>query len=335
MNWTSATKNENEIMTIERLANHSDEVIDEIEKVVVGKREVLSKLLATFLCTGGHVLIEDYPGLAKTLIANSFAAVLGLEFRRIQFTPDLMPGDITGGYIFDNKQNKFELRKGPIFTNILLADEINRASPKTQSALLEAMQEHQATIEGDTFELPAPFIVIATQNPIEYEGTFPLPEAQLDRFMVKLQIGYPKPEEEEEILARRIQRKKDEPKLRAVLSKDKFLEMRQLVEEVYVDPDIGRYIVDLVAKTRDHNQVVVGASPRGSLALLKTIRAWAAVQGRNYVVPDDVKSFVQEAISHRLILELRLWSSNSNGNSVINDILQSVPVPVLPVNNEQ
>jgi len=327
--------NEKGKMTIEELAIQSEEIVNEIEKIVVGKKDVLYKLLATFLCSGGHVLIEDYPGLAKTLIANSFAAVLGLEFRRIQFTPDLMPGDITGGYIFDNKQNKFELRKGPIFTNILLADEINRASPKTQSALLEAMQEHQATIEGDTFELPDPFIVVATQNPIEYEGTFPLPEAQLDRFMVKLEIGYPDPEEEEEILTRRIQRKEDEHSLKAVISPDKFLKMRQLVEEVYVDPDLRRYIVDLVAKTRHHNQVVVGASPRGSLALLKTIRAWAAVHGRNYVLPDDVKTFARDALSHRLILELKLWSSKSNGTSVISDILQSLDVPVIPANHEK
>lgn len=327
-------KNEDGIMTIEELANLSEEVIGEIEKVVVGKKDVLYKLLATFLCSAGHVLIEDYPGLAKTLIANSFAAVLGLEFRRIQFTPDLMPGDITGGYIFNNKQNKFELRKGPVFTNILLADEINRASPKTQSALLEAMQEHQATIEGDTFKLPDPFIVVATQNPIEYEGTFPLPEAQLDRFMIKLQIGYPNHDEEEEILARRIARKEDEPRLKAVLSPDQFLQMRQLVEEVYVDPDIRKYIIDLVAKTRHHNQIVVGASPRGSLALLKTIRAWAAVHGRNYVLPDDVKAFAREALSHRLILELKLWSSKSNATSMIGDILQTVDVPVIPVNHE-
>lgn len=326
--------NQLEVMTFKDFANQSQALVAEIEKAVVGKREVLDKLLAAFLCSGGHVLIEDYPGLAKTLIVNSFAEVLGLEFRRIQFTPDLMPGDITGGYVFDSQQKKFVLRKGPIFTNILLADEINRASPKTQSALLEAMQEHQVTIEGVTFELPDPFIVIATQNPIEYEGTFPLPEAQLDRFLVKLMVGYPNSTEEEEILARRILRKEDEPKLESVLSREKFMLMRQLVEEVHVDPDIRRYIVDLVVKTRRHNQIAVGASPRGSLALLKVIRAWAAVHGRDYVLPDDVKTLAREALSHRIILELKLWSAKSNGAALISEILQSVAVPVIPPDHE-
>jgi MoxR-like ATPase len=315
-------------MTVEQVQDYSKKIIAEVEKAVIGKREILQKLLAVFLSSGGHVLIEDYPGLAKTLIANSFATALGLQFRRIQFTPDLMPGDITGGYIFDSNQNKFILREGPIFTNILLADEINRASPKTQSALLEAMQEHQVTLEGDTLGLPYPFIVVATQNPIEYEGTFPLPEAQLDRFMAKLRIGYPKPEEEQEILDRRLQRKDDVVILNSVVTPQIFSEMRQRVEEIYVDPDVQRYIVNLVTKIRHHRQVVIGASPRGSLALVKLTRAWAAIQGRNYVLPDDVKLFAQMCLGHRLILEPSLWGSTTTEDTVIDEIVQSIEVPV-------
>ena len=283
------TTNASTPITIEQVAGLSDQIIQEVEKAIVGKRQVLTQIMAAFLASGGHILLEDYPGLAKTLIANSFASALGLGFNRIQFTPDLLPGDITGGYVFDSNQNSFQLRKGPLFTNIVLADEINRASPKTQSALLEAMQEYQVTLEGESLALPNPFIVIATQNPIEYEGTFPLPEAQLDRFMVKLSIGYPRPEEEEEILKRRAERKQDNVALQAVITPEVFLAMRAAVEEVYVDPDVRRYMVELAASTRRHQQVVVGVSPRGSLALLKLTRAWAALQGRDFVVPDDVK----------------------------------------------
>ncbi len=321
-------------LTIDQVAGLSARILDEVEKAIVGKREALSKMLAVFLSSGGHILLEDYPGLAKTLIATSFAAALGLEFKRVQFTPDLLPGDITGGYIFDSSQNRFELRKGPIFTHILLADEINRASPKTQSALLEAMQEYQVTIEGETRPLPSPFIVIATQNPIEYEGTFPLPEAQLDRFMVKLSIGYPSPEEEHEILKRRRARKQDAFALQAVLTPPDFLAMRQAVEEVFVDPDIERYIVDLAVKTRRHRQVVVGASPRGSLALLKLSRAWAAMQGRGYVLPDDVKLFAEAALGHRLILEPDLWGTQKADTSLVEQIVQSVAVPVINTEHE-
>ena len=250
-------------ITIKQVADLSAQVIQEVEKAVIGKRGVLTQMMASFLSSGGHILLEDYPGLAKTLIANSFAAALGLEFNRIQFTPDLLPGDITGGYVFDSSHNLFQLRKGPLFTNILLADEINRASPKTQSALLEAMQEYQVTLEGESLPLPNPFIVIATQNPIEYEGTFPLPEAQLDRFMVKLSVGYPRPQEEDDILRRRAERKQDKVALQAVITPEIFRAMQASVEDVYVDPDIRRYIVDLVAATRHHHQVVVGVSPRG------------------------------------------------------------------------
>ena len=319
---------------IEQVAELSSRIIQEIEKAVVGKREVLQLMMAAFLSSGGHILLEDYPGLAKTLIANSFAMALGMQFKRIQFTPDLLPGDITGGYVFESDQNRFMLRKGPIFTNILLADEINRASPKTQSALLEAMQEYQVTLEGETLPLPDPFIVIATQNPIEYEGTFPLPEAQLDRFMVKLSIGYPTPEEEDEILKRRAERKQDVVALQAIISPETFLEMRATVEDVYVDADVRRYMVDLAAKSRSHRQVSVGVSPRGSLALLKLTRAWAAIRGRSYVVPDDIKQFIQPALSHRIILEPSLWDVKKSENTVLAEVAQSVPVPVLKPDNE-
>jgi MoxR-like ATPase len=320
---------------IDQVAELSARIIDEVEKAIVGKRDVLEQMMAAFLSTGGHILLEDYPGLAKTLIANSFATALGMQFKRIQFTPDLLPGDITGGYIFNSEKNHFMLRKGPIFTHILLADEINRASPKTQSALLEAMQEYQVTLEGETQTLPEPFIVIATQNPIEYEGTFPLPEAQLDRFMVKISVGYPTPEEEDEILKRRAARGKDLVSLQPIINPEVFLSMRSVVEEVYVDPDVRRYMVDLAAKSRGHRQVAVGISPRGSLALLKISRAWAAIRGRSFVIPDDVKRFIQPALAHRIILDPSLWDVKKSENKIIEEIAQTVVVPVLKPENEQ
>jgi MoxR-like ATPase len=316
-------------MEITEVASLSRRVIDEVERVIVGKRGELENMMAAILSSGGHVLLEDYPGLAKTLIANSFAAALGMTFKRIQFTPDLLPGDITGGYVYDRNQNQFTLRKGPIFANMILADEVNRASPKTQSALLEAMQEYQVTLEGETMKLPEPFIVIATQNPIEYEGTFPLPEAQLDRFMMKLSIGYPSREDEQEILKRRLQRKRDTLALDPVTGAEGLISMRQAVEDVYVDPDIETYIVDLVLKTRQHRQISVGASPRGSLALIKLSRSWAAMQGRDFVLPDDVKRFARPALSHRLILEPDLWSVRRAADELIDEILGSLPVPVI------
>ncbi len=323
------------VLSIEQVAALSGQIIQEVEKAIVGKKETLQKILAAYLCASGHVLLEDNPGLAKTLIANSLATALGLEFKRIQFTPDLLPGDITGGYIFDSSKNAFQLRKGPIFTNILLADEINRASPKTQSALLEAMQEFQVTLEGESLPLPLPFIVVATQNPVEYEGTFPLPEAQLDRFIIKLSVGYPTVEEEQEILQRRTTRKQDPIVLSAVIDAAQFVAMRQAVENVYVHPDVERYIVNLVSKTRNNRQVVVGVSPRGSLALLKLSRAWAAMQGRAFVLPDDVKSLAKSALCHRIILEPSLWGSKSAETSVIEEVIHSVPVPVIHLENEK
>jgi MoxR-like ATPase len=306
----------------------SEKVFKEISNAVVGKQEVLENIFAAFLA-GGHVLLEDYPGLAKTLIANSFADVLGMSFHRIQFTPDLLPGDITGGYVYDRAEDAFVLRKGPIFANIILADEINRASPRTQSALLEAMQEHQVTIEGVTMQLPEPFIVIATQNPIEYEGTFPLPEAQLDRFLVKLSIGYPTREQEAEILARRRQRREDDFHLAAVSDAAQFLQAKQDIENVYLDVDVESYIVDLIQRTRQNRKIAVGASPRGSLALLKLGRAWAAIYGRDYVLPDDVRRFVEPVLSHRIILDPDLWAMPNAAEGVIEEIVHSTPVPVI------
>jgi MoxR-like ATPase len=278
---------------------------------------------------GGHVLLEDYPGLGKTLIARSFASALGLDFKRIQFTPDLLPGDITGGYIFNRTQNKFELRQGPVFTNILLADEINRASPKTQSALLEAMQEGQVTMEGESLKLPDPFLVLATQNPIEYEGTFPLPEAQLDRFMLKLTVGYPSLQEEKEILQRRRERKQDELSLKQITKPKQLLEMRAALETVHVDPDLEEYISALVHATRIDRRVAVGSSPRGSLAFLKMARARAVLAGRDYILPDDVKHFAVPVLSHRLLLQPEYWMSQQMNGDVIRDVLNATPVPVI------
>ena len=318
-------------MTVDvgQVAALSDLVIAQVEKAIVGKQTVLKMIMAAILSSGGHVLLEDYPGLAKTLIANSFATVLGMSFKRIQFTPDLLPGDITGGYVYDRSQNQFQLRKGPIFANIILADEINRASPRTQSALLEAMQEYQVTLEGETMRLPEPFITIATQNPIEYEGTFPLPEAQLDRFIMKLAVGYPSVEDERIILQRRRDRRRDEFSLQPVTDMNRLLEIRQLVEDVHLDGDIEEYIVQVVTRTRQHRKVVVGASPRATLALLKLTRAWAAMQGRGYVLPDDVKLFARPVLIHRLILEPDLWTQRNAADDVVADVLRTVPVPVV------
>lgn len=303
------------------------DVLEEVERAVVGKRNLLEMIMATTLA-GGHVLLEDFPGLGKTLIARSFATVLGLGFKRIQFTPDLLPGDITGGYILDRKENKFQLRQGPIFTNIVLADEINRASPKTQSALLEAMQEGQVTLEGKSMPLPDPFLVMATQNPIEYEGTFPLPEAQLDRFMLKLSIGYPGIADEREILNRRRIRRREDVELKAVMSASKILKLRNAIETVHVDADLEEYIVRIVHETRKDRRVAVGASPRASLAFLKLARAHAALSGRNFVLPDDIKRYATPVLTHRIILLPEYWVARDIVGEVINDVLRKVPVPV-------
>ena len=311
-----------------KVAELSGRVVQEAAIPITGKQTLL-RLIMSAILSDGHVLLEDFPGLGKTLLANSFATALGISFKRIQFTPDLLPGDITGGYIFNRATSEFELRKGPIFANIVLADEINRASPKTQSALLEAMQEHQVTIEGETMRLPDPFIVLATQNPIEYEGTFPLPEAQLDRFIMKVSVGYPSAAEEQAILRSRRQRKQDAFALQAVTNASELVAMRQIVEEVYVDDDIEKYIVSLVTATRQDSRVVVGSSPRGSLALLKLARAFAAMDSRTYILPDDVKQFAVTALSHRLILEPDLWARRNAAENIVQGMLGTVAVPVI------
>ncbi|HSB00371.1 MAG TPA: MoxR family ATPase [Anaerolineales bacterium] len=312
---------------ISQVSSLSRQVIAEVERAVVGKRALLEMMMASVLA-GGHILLEDFPGLGKTLVARSFAKALGLEFKRIQFTPDLLPGDITGGYIFNRTQNTFELRKGPIFANIVLADEINRASPKTQSALLEAMQEGQVTIDGETLVLPSPFLVLATQNPIEYEGTFPLPEAQLDRFMLKLAVGYPSMEEEKLILRRRRERKQDEVVLREITRPKQVLEMREAVENVHVNADLENYIASLVHATRTDRRVSVGSSPRGSLAFLKIARANAAIENRDFITPDDIKRYATPVLTHRVILQPEYWMSRQVTGDVIRDTLEKTPVPV-------
>lgn len=313
---------------IAKVSNIGKQVVSEVERAVVGKRLLLEMMMASVLA-GGHILLEDYPGLGKTLIARSFAKALGLDFKRIQFTPDLLPGDITGGYIFNRVKNKFELRKGPIFANIILADEINRASPKTQSALLEAMQEGQVTIEGESLPLPEPFLVLATQNPIEYEGTFPLPEAQLDRFMLKLTVGYPTLEEEQVILKRRRERRQDEVDLREITRANQVIELREAVETIHVDGDLENYIAALVHATRLDRRVAVGASPRGSLAFLKMARANAALEGRDFITPDDIKRYATPILGHRVILQPEYWMARSVNDDVIRDALEKTPVPVI------
>jgi len=308
------------------VAGASTRILDEVGTAIVGKREVLEKMLLAILCDG-HVLIEDYPGLAKTMMAKSFAAALGCAFKRVQFTPDLLPADITGTYIFDRKASEFVLRKGPVFTNVLLADEINRAPPKTQAALLEAMQEKQTTLEGETHLLPRPFLVFATQNPIEYEGTYPLPEAQVDRFLMRIDVGYPTREQEKEVLDRRRQRREDEVEIAAIADPAQVLAMQGACEDVHVDDDLERYIVEVVTRTREHSQVEVGASPRGSLALMKLGRASAALKGRDYVVPDDVKAVAVEALAHRILLKPDPWIKGVRTASVVREVLAAVPVP--------
>ena len=313
-------------MELKQVVTRSEAIVAEISKAIVGKQEVLKRVMVGILA-GGHILFEDYPGLAKTLIARCFAQVLGIGFKRIQFTPDLLPTDITGSHIFNRDRGEFVLSPGPIFANIILADEINRATPKTQSALLEAMQESQVSISGETLALPQPFVVIATQNPIEYEGTFPLPEAQLDRFMIRLSVGYPSELEEIEILQRRLDRKQDEITLDMLSSAEELLAMRAAAENVIVHPDIEKYIVAIVAGTRKHQNIHVGASPRGSLALIKLARANAAIEGRDFVIPDDVKTFAVAALAHRLILSPELWSKRVTELDIVESIVNLTPVP--------
>jgi MoxR-like ATPase len=313
-------------MKIDAVADRCQDILTALGQVIVGKGDVLEQLLACLLANG-HILIEDVPGLAKTLIARLVAQSLDLHFKRIQFTPDLLPSDITGSFLFDQRQARFEFRQGPIFTNLLLADEINRATPKTQSALLEAMQESQVTVEGERFPLEPPFLVIATQNPIELEGTYPLPEAQLDRFLMRLAVGYPNADDEVEILARRRQRREDASAIAPVATRAELLAMQASLEDVHVAQVIERYIVDLVQATRTDLRVALGASPRGTLALFKLSRALAALRRRDFVLPDDVKAMAVPTLAHRLILKPELWASRVSAAQVVQGLLAQVPAP--------
>ncbi|MDC0056091.1 MoxR family ATPase [Deltaproteobacteria bacterium] len=300
----------------------------EVQKVIIGKAHVIDNVLVNIL-SNGNLLFEDYPGLAKTLMTNTFADALGCDFKRVQFTPDLLPADITGTNIYDAKKGEFTFKPGPLFCNLLLADEINRAPPKTQAALLEAMQEKQVTIGTVTHKLPAPFIVMATQNPVEQEGTYPLPEAQLDRFMFKMSVGYPDRADEDEILSRRIARRKDAVDVDVITDPQRVIAMQQACEDVYVDPAIRMYMVECVARTREDPRVLVGASPRGSQALLKTSRAAAAMRGRDFVTPDDIKSIAELAVAHRLILKPEHQIKGLEPGEVVQAILREVPVPTV------
>jgi MoxR-like ATPase len=308
------------------VAERVREVVATLGRIVVGKDDVLERIMAGILANG-HVLVEDYPGLAKTLIARLLAQALDLGFRRIQFTPDLLPSDITGSFLYDQREARFEFRAGPVFTNLLLADEINRATPKTQAALLEAMQESQVTIEGQSFPLEQPFVVIATQNPIEMEGTYPLPEAQLDRFLLRVGIGYPDADAEREILKRRRERRTDAATVPTIVTRTELLAMQGALEDVFVSEALERYIVALAQATRVDPRVTLGASPRGSLALLKLARAEAALRGRDFVLPDDVKAVAVAALAHRLVLRPELWVSSTTPRHVVEGILREVPAP--------
>jgi MoxR-like ATPase len=304
----------------------ADAIVAEVERVVVGKRSVIELVLAGWLADG-HVLIEDVPGLAKTLLARSLAQVTSMTMHRIQFTPDLMPGDVTGSSIWDPARREFEFRPGPIFANLVLGDEINRAPPKTQAAMLEAMAERQVSIDGTTHTLSRPFLVMATQNPVEFEGTYPLPEAQLDRFLVRVSVGYPDAATEREILRRRVERRTDEVDLHPVVDRATLLAMQQVVEAVHVSEPMTNYIVELVAATRADAQLQTGASPRGSLALVKLARAHAALRGRDFISPDDVQAVAIPALGHRVILRPELWVRGVSGDEVVARIVESVPTP--------
>jgi MoxR-like ATPase len=313
-------------MKIAAVAERVSEVVLTLGRIVVGKDHVLERVMAGILANG-HILIEDYPGLAKTLIARLLAQALDLGFRRIQFTPDLLPSDITGSFLYDQRESRFEFRPGPVFTNLLLADEINRATPKTQAALLEAMQESQVTVEGQSFPLAQPFLVIATQNPIELEGTYPLPEAQLDRFLMRVAVGYPEPEAERDILRIRRERRTDSAGVPAIITRGELLAMQGALEDVFVSEALERYIVALVQATRADQRVALGASPRGSLAVLKLARAEAAIRGRDFVLPDDVKAVATAALAHRLVLRPELWVARTTPAQVVEALLRQVPAP--------
>ncbi|MAO70327.1 MAG: magnesium chelatase [Euryarchaeota archaeon] len=313
---------------INTVSNISNQLMSEVGKVIIGKQENLRRVTVGIL-SNGNMLLEDFPGLGKTMLSNTFAKALGCKFKRVQFTPDLLPSDIMGTYMYDQKSGEFKLRAGPLFTNILLADEINRAPPKTQAALLEAMEEKQVTIEGITHKLPAPFVVLATQNPIEQEGTYPLPEAQMDRFLMKMSMGYPERAEEKAILARRKIRGKDDHDVEQVTSPKKVVAMQKALETVHVDPAILSYIVELVQRTREDHRVVTGASPRASQSLFKTGRAAAAIAGRDYVTPDDIKGITLQVAAHRIVLKPEAKIRGITGMHILRKILSEVPVPVI------
>jgi MoxR-like ATPase len=305
---------------------HSEAVLDEIQRVVVGKRGALTLILTAVLARG-HVLIEDLPGLGKTLIARSFAAALGLDFKRVQFTPDLLPADLLGSTIYDMQSGRFEFRRGPVFTNLLMADELNRTPPKTQAALLEAMAEGQVSIDGVTHRLPSPFVVLATDNPIEYEGTYPLPEAQLDRFAMRLELRYLSEQEETSMLRRRLERGSSEPVINQVVDADELLAMRESVEQVTVHEDVLRYVVSLATATRQHPQVAVGASPRAELDLVQLARARALLMGRDYVIPEDIKALAVPATAHRIALRPEMWVRQVRSSDIVEELLRRLPVP--------
>ena len=313
-------------LTLDEVAARATAILTEVERAVVGKRQSLEIVLSGILA-GGHVLMEDFPGLGKTLAARSFAQALGLDFARAQFTPDLLPSDLTGSFLYDQRTHEFSFRKGPLFTGLVLADEINRTPPKTQSALLEAMQEGQVTVEGETFPLPKPFHVLATANPVEYEGTYPLPEAQLDRFLLRVSFGYPSATDEWEVLQRRMARQQEAQVVASVTDGAGLIEMQQAVETVTVDEGVGQYCVRLVAATRTHQNLLMGASPRASLALLLTSRAYAVLRGRDYVTPEDVKAVAHACLDHRVTVRPELWMNDVSAASVVDSVLSSVPTP--------
>jgi len=315
-------------ISIEEIAKTCKELVDEVSKVVVGKQNMLKYVILGIL-TDGHILFEDYPGLAKTLTAKTFSSAMGCKFTRVQFTPDLLPADITGTYVYSQKTGDFKLLKGPIFTDVLLADEINRAPPKTQAALLEAMQERQTTLEGETYPLDRPFLVLATQNPIEYEGTYPLPEAQIDRFLMRLNVGYPDEGEEQEILNRMETGDISDIKINKIVNPEQIIEMQKTIQSVYIDKDLHNYIVKIVQSTRNEPRVEVGISPRGSIALFKLAKAHAAFHGRDFVVPDDIKNVVIPALAHRLILKAESRVRGVKAETVVQELLNRVTVPTV------
>jgi MoxR-like ATPase len=313
-------------MSVPDASELAGRVLNEVERAVVGKRIPLTLVLAAVLAKG-HVLLEDFPGLGKTLAARSLAQVLGLEFSRVQFTPDLLPADVTGSFLYNQREGTFEFRRGPLFTGLLLADEINRTPPKTQSALLEAMQERQVTVEGETFPLPDPFHVLATANPIEYEGTYPLPEAQLDRFLMRVSFGYPTADEEYDVVQRRLDRQREEIDLAEVTDAAGLRAMQAATETVTVDETVSRYCVRLATATRENNDVLTGSSPRGSLGLVLAARGFALVRGRDYVIPEDVKAVARAVLSHRITVKPELWMTQASGPRVVDAVLGSVPTP--------